>query len=439
MPQDDKIIQKIKEFPRQKVLVVGDMMLDKFTYGDISRISPEAPVPVLKKIADKYILGGAGNVASNIKALGAQVFLVSMVGADEAKIRVFSLLKKAKLSSRSVLVSKDGSTTIKQRFVVGSTQQLLRLDEESTEEMNLKEETAFLKQLKKVIPECDIIIVSDYCKGCITFNIARELIKLAKKHKKRVIVDTKPMHRDFFLGADIFTPNIKEAQEMSGEENVEEAGKKLAKLLKATILLTRSSEGMTIFNKDNLVQHVPAKSAHRVFDVTGAGDTVVAILALSLASGLNLKESAELANNAGSIVVQKPGTSVLSAAELISSLAEIDNVATTKIVPKVWGYEKWLENNEKYCCKILVIKKDFQCSLHFHKIKDETFLLVKGYLQMEVNKKTIYLKPGDYIRIKPGDKHRFTGLEESEILEISTHHEEKDSYRLIKSRRVLVK
>ena len=201
------------------------------------------------------------------------------------------------------------------------------------------------------------------------------------------------------------------------------------------VLVTRGKEGMTIFFKNGDTTSIPPNPMNE-FDVTGAGDTILAILGLAYAVGMPLHEAATLANRGEGIVVQKPGTATVSLEELISSVEDNRHIEGVSLVPKIWGYEKWLENSDKYCSKILSLNKGFQCSLHYHKMKDEMFLILKGHVRMEVGDTVSHMREGNFVRIAPETPHRFTGIDNSMILEVSTYHDEGDSYRIQESRKL---
>lgn len=423
------------QFKKKLVLVIGDLMLDQYTFGEVSRISPEGPVPILRKIDEKFVPGGAGNVANNLVSLGAKVVLCGVVGNDHYKDKLLDILSEQGIETRAVLVHKKRPTILKHRFVAGNSHQLLRVDDEITDNLETEEEQQLFERIEKEIKKVNIIILSDYAKGLFSRSFTQQIIKLAKRQNKRVLADIKPKNKDYFMGVDVITPNRKEAQEMAGTENVNEAGKQLVSYFGADVLITKSDEGMSIFEKNGKNKEIPARKI-KVFDVGGAGDTVMAVVALGLASNLSLEDAAWLANYAGEIVVQKPGTAVLTIEELVLAFKDQHHVEAVDIVTKLWGYEKWLENNEKYCSKILFVKKGYQCSLHYHKVKDEMFLLTKGHILLEIGKEIYHMRQGNFVRILPGISHRFRGIEDSEILEISTHHREDDSYRLEESRKV---
>lgn len=430
----DKNRKAIENFKNKKVLVVGDLMLDKYTYGKVSRISPEAPVPILLKTDHKYIPGGAANVVNNLASLGAKVSVCGMVGKDHNGGILLSLLSEIGTNT-SLIVELDNYPTILKHRTVSDNHQLLRIDEEEIRNLSSADYKNLLTKLSEVIDSFDAVIFSDYDKGFFTKNFAQNLIKLCRKHKKLMTLDVRPGNKSFFVGVDLMTPNLKEASEISGTDNIQRMGKILTSYFKSDVLITRGEKGMTVFEKKGKATDIPAKKVE-VYDISGAGDTVISVVTLGLISGLSLIDSAILANFAGGVVVQKPGTAVITQEELEASLLDKGHVESVDIVPKLWGYEKWLENNDKYCSKILWVNKGYQCSLHYHKVKDETFLVTSGHIRLELGDKILHMMPGNFVRVLPGVRHRFRGIEDSEILEISTHHSEEDSYRIEKSRKV---
>lgn len=430
----NNLIKIVDQFQGKKVLVVGDIMLDWYTYGEVSRISPEAPVPVLKSTKDSYVLGGASNAVNNLSTLGAQVSLAGVVGDDSAGERVLNLLNSLDIDSSAVMKLAERPSTVKHRYVAGN-QQLLRVDEEVIKNLLSDQEDILLEKILNKIDWCDGVVLSDYAKGLFSPSFTRKLIEAIKEKNKVIIADIKPENSASFLGVDYITPNLKEALEISRASNAQEAGLKIAKEMGSNVLLTMGSEGILSFNKEGEIKHLPTNKV-RVYDVSGAGDTVVAAAFLAVLSGSNLVEAGQLANFAAELVVQKPGTATVSVDEIKALLTGGGNhISELNVVPKLWGYEKWLENNNKYCSKILVLNKGYQCSLHYHKNKDETFLILKGKVKTEVGPDILIMTPGNFVRVLPGVQHRFSGLEDSEILEVSTHHEESDSYRIEESRK----
>ena len=304
---------KIEELQKARVLVVGDVMLDRYWFGDVSRISPEAPVPIVKIDKREERLGGAANVARNIAALGAQVALISVAGRDEAGECLDRLLRADNI--RSVLHHDEAiSTTIKLR-VIGRQQQLLRIDFETQPSHEVL--AMALEDFRRMLPDYDVVILSDYGKGGLT-HIAH-MIELANAASKPVLVDPKGDDYARYRNATLLTPNRGEFREVAGSWKNEDELTSKAQQLRAdlnlqALLVTRSEEGMTLYRAGQTV-HQPAH-ALEVFDVSGAGDTVIATLGVMLASGADLPEAMHMANRAAAIVVGKLGTAVVHYEEL---------------------------------------------------------------------------------------------------------------------------
>ena len=298
-----------------RVLIVGDVMLDRYWFGDVHRISPEAPVPVVKVERIDERLGGAANVARNAGALGASVTLLSVVGQDEAGATLRTLLEAAGIRT-SLHVDPMYKTTVKLR-VIGRQQQLLRIDFEETPGHEVL--TGKLDEFRRLLDAADVVILSDYGKGGLA-HIA-EMIAAANAAGKPILVD--PKGRDYarYRGATLLTPNRSELAQVVGQWSSEADLERRAQALRtdlgcAALLLTRSEDGMTLFRPEGTL-HMRAE-AREVFDVSGAGDTVIATLGVLLGGGLDLSEAAALANRAGGIVVGKLGTAVVSVEELFA-------------------------------------------------------------------------------------------------------------------------
>ena len=428
--------EAIQSFSKAKVLVVGDIMLDRYTFGEVERVSPEAPIPVVRKLSEASTLGGAANVANNLATLGAKVWIAGVIGRDAAGATVKALLDEKRIGTEAVLVSPDRPTTEKHRIVSGDSQQLVRLDTEGTNALAYKEENALYERIAPIVRASDAVIFSDYAKGSLSEAFAQKILNLARSAGKITLADFKPKNKAFFRGADVISPNMKEAREMTGLDAVEEIGAALNKEFGAHVILTRGGEGMSVFRREDGSHHLVPGKKITVFDVSGAGDTAIALLALGLSAGLDILGAAALANEGSAIVVQKPRTATLTQEELSAVLAGERHIDNVEIVPKIWGYEKWLENNDNYCCKILSLNKGFQCSLHYHKNKDETFLVTSGHVRLEAGGEISYLRAGSFVRIPPNTLHRFAGIQDSIIVEVSTHHEESDSYRVEESRKM---
>ena len=301
------------QFSKARLLVVGDVMLDRYWFGDTGRISPEAPVPVVQVAKIDERLGGAANVARNASALGAKTTILGVIGQDEAGKRVEQLLQESGVQSQLQADSKV-PTTVKLR-VIARQQQLIRLDFEETPSQNSLDEK--LKRFESLLPQVDVVILSDYGKGALEQVSA--MIALAKANKKLVLVDPKGDAYSKYKGATVLTPNRSELRQVIGQWSDEADLTKRAQSLRqelelSALLLTRSEEGMTFFTEKG-TEHVRAQ-AREVFDVSGAGDTVIATLAVAMAAGWPLERAMALANRAGGIVVGKLGTATVSAEEL---------------------------------------------------------------------------------------------------------------------------
>lgn len=420
-------------FRDMRILVIGDMMLDQYTHGTVTRVSPEAPIPVLSRIGAFSVPGGAANVARNAAQLGAQTALVGVVGKDPAGTELLTLLAEAGIDTDGCRLLYDRPTTEKHRFV-SDDHQLLRVDNESAHELAPTDEEILLRVVRKKIVKTDIVILSDYAKGVFSAGFAKAVIEVAARANVPVVADIKPKNKTRFKGVALITPNEYEALTMTGAATVEEAGKRLVKELDTDVVVTRGEHGMLICAKGKRPVHVAAKEV-KVSDITGAGDTAVATLAVARASGLDLIQSVMLANMAAGAAVSKPGTATVSLEELETLADTSFHRESAYAVTKLWGKETWLENNEKYCCKILTLKKGFQCSLHRHAVKDEMFLVIDGHVRLEAGERVLEMREGHFVRIQPGVLHRFRGIEDSTIIEVSTHHDDADSYRVEESRK----
>lgn len=304
----------IESFKGKKVLVVGDVMLDQYVFSKVDRISPEAPVPIAKVVEEKYALGGAANVANNISSLGGSAYLVGLVGNDAAgkMIGDISLSK----GIHSSLVAEEGGMTTKKIRIVGHSQQLLRIDYEQLPKAHERQKSELIEKASEYAAKCDLCIVSDYAKGVIS----KELVDAIKKSGKKLIVDPKPKNKGLYGGAYLITPNISEASAMCGmqieeEADWETAGKRLSGELNSNVFLTLGQHGARLFELNGKSTHFPSV-AREVYDVSGAGDTVVAAVSLAIASGTGLGEACRIANAAAGIKVGKFGTAPVTAQEL---------------------------------------------------------------------------------------------------------------------------
>lgn len=313
------VVQAMREAP---ILVVGDIMLDRFVYGAVERISPESPVPVLSITREEIMLGGAGNALANLAGLKAKGVVLSLVGDDENGHLVARQIKDRGLSVEGLLTDAARPTIVKTRFLAGH-QQLLRTDFEDKKVISDQMAKAVIEKAGELMPAMKGVILSDYGKGLLRPDVIAALIKLAKKNKIPVVID--PKGRDFsrYKGADVITPNKKELSEatkgmpVETDDEIEAAANTLIKQcgLEA-VLATRSADGMSIISKGKPAVHIRSPKDIEVFDVSGAGDTVIATLGAALAAGADLEKAAALANLAGSIVVTKVGTAAIRADEL---------------------------------------------------------------------------------------------------------------------------
>jgi D-beta-D-heptose 7-phosphate kinase/D-beta-D-heptose 1-phosphate adenosyltransferase len=325
MPIDD-LMTLLMALPGRRVLIVGDLMLDEYIWGDVRRISPEAPVPVVHRRGQTYRPGGAGNVAANVAALGGVPVLVGIVGQDIMAETLRTALADVGVNGAEDLIAvADRPTTVKSR-IMGHHQQMLRLDTEVTEPVSPAVAGQVLARCRHHIAEADVCLLSDYAKGLLTPALCQELIGLAQRRGIPVVVD--PKGRDYrkYAGATVITPNTAEALLAAGlhlEDGFELAD--VVQVLRLQIgpshlLITRGAEGMTLYPAEEADGiHIPA-AARAVYDVTGAGDTVAATVALALAAGASLPAAARLAATAAGIVVGKLGTATVSWQELWEQL-----------------------------------------------------------------------------------------------------------------------
>ncbi len=304
----------------KRVTVCGDVMLDRYVSGEVQRISPEAPVPVLKAIGVRETPGGAANVAQNIHALGGIPLLIGRIGRDAPGKRLRFLLSRQGISPDFLVEDPHVPTTVKTRFLSG-IHQLLRVDEEKISPPDLAVQKKLLSCFQSCLKQTPAGIFSDYDKG-LARGIGKECVRLAELSQVRLIVDPKPGNAHRFVKAYLMAPNVKEAGEMAGtsldsQEKVQETGEILRKKLHCrAFLITQGSGGMTLFEARRPPRHFPVPQ-REVYDVTGAGDTVMSALGLALSGGASLAEAVQLANYAAAIVVQKPGTAVATPAEIL--------------------------------------------------------------------------------------------------------------------------
>jgi len=316
----------ISKFKSTGLLVVGDIMLDHFIWGKVTRISPEAPVPVVDIKNESVLLGGAANVLNNIISLGGKAHICGVIGHDEMGRRLFHELRLLNVDTAGIVVEEGRPTTIKTR-VVAHSQQVVRFDREDKGDITTDTEKSILEYVKDRDDSISGIIISDYSKGVVTKRLVKGLVKLAAEKRIPIAVDPKVGHMDYYKGVTVVTPNNLEASQASGFDIVDDAslaaaGKKLMDRLKGSALLvTRGENGMSLFEKDRKPVHIPTV-AKEVYDVTGAGDTVIAVFTLALAAGASMQEAAVIANHAAGIVVGEVGTATVKPEQLMKAINE---------------------------------------------------------------------------------------------------------------------
>lgn len=320
----------IENFPRSRVLVVGDMMVDHFIWGKVSRISPEAPVPVVEVKRESYLLGGSANVLNNVLAMGGKCYAGGVVGDDDMGRWLVRELRKRKVDTGGVVEERDRPTTVKTRIVAHS-QQMVRYDREDRQPIHADAAARMIRYIKKIRNSLGAVIISDYSKGVVSERLLNGVRQATAGSRIVVCVDPKQSDFSLYRGFDVVTPNHYEAGRALGLEDINGKGSgQQAKVRRAVealldsfqikaLLVTRGEEGMSLYEKDGGMTHIPA-FAREVFDVTGAGDTAIGVFALSLAAGATFREAAFLANQAAGIAVGKVGTATVSRDELMRIL-----------------------------------------------------------------------------------------------------------------------
>ncbi|MCG2714339.1 MAG: D-glycero-beta-D-manno-heptose-7-phosphate kinase [Candidatus Omnitrophica bacterium] len=334
-----KLKQIIQKFGKAKILVVGDLILDEYIWGSVERISPEAPVPVLWAKKRTFVPGGTANVANNIRSLGGGVTLLGVTGKDANSKILLSELKKRKINTSGIFVELGRHTTVKTRILAGS-QQVVRVDWEHTHDLSNELNSKILKYIEKNIKSFDAVIVEDYGKGVINVALLERLTTLAAKYKKILTVDPKEENFQYYRGVTAITPNRKELENaiknlklkdttnrfrintdrLFTDKDIDLAAQQILAFLKLdSILVTLGEQGMKLFEKNGRLIHIPTV-AQEVFDVSGAGDTVISTFTLALCAGASKLEAAHIANFAAGIVVGKLGTAVTTIKELLERI-----------------------------------------------------------------------------------------------------------------------
>ncbi|HTL48241.1 MAG TPA: D-glycero-beta-D-manno-heptose-7-phosphate kinase [Verrucomicrobiae bacterium] len=323
-----RLLDLLKTFAKSRVLVVGDFILDQFVWGSVNRISPEAPVPVVNVIRESYMPGGALNVANNVRTLGGTVYPCGVVGRDLEGRMLLKTMRREGIETGGVVYDSSRRTSLKTR-VIAHSQQVVRFDREKADDISEKDLTQILAFIKKKIPATDVVIIEDYGKGVIQPKLLKQVVAFARKHKKPVLVDPKEKNFPYYKGVTCITPNRKEAY--GALENgrahhdlpLKEAARRLrAKLNSEAVLITLGEDGMALYERNGSFAHIPT-TAQEVFDVSGAGDTVISVFALAMAAGAPMKEAAIISNIAAGLVVAKLGTATVTPEEIQKSIEQM--------------------------------------------------------------------------------------------------------------------
>lgn len=315
-------------FPNRRLIVLGDLMLDEFIWGEVRRISPEAPVPVVEVKRESWHLGGAGNVVSNLLELGAKASPIGIIGDDEAGRLLKHRFAELGATVDGLIVDSSRPTTRKTRIVAHS-QQMVRADRESRLPISAEIEAQIVAAFHAALAETEVVIISDYDKGLLTPRVLESVIFATQAAGKVVCLDPKIKNFPSYQKVDVITPNQPEAERASGIEIIDDASliaaaHKIRELLAcANVLITRGEHGMSLLDANDKLTHIPTV-AREVYDVTGAGDTVIATLSMALAAGANIVEAAIIANHAAGVVVGKVGTATVSKQELATTLLDLN-------------------------------------------------------------------------------------------------------------------
>ena len=341
----------ISKFDQCRLLVIGDLMLDEYLWGEVDRISPEAPVQVVAIQKEDFTLGGAGNVVNNAVALGAKVFTVGVIGTGRNGQLLLERFNELDVDTEGIIKESGRTTTQKTRIIAANhaNQQVLRIDRETKQDISGPTQKKITRLIEDKMPDIDVVLMSDYGKGLITKNLLSKVTASAKKHKKMIIVDPKGLDFSKYSGVSLLTPNKKEAALASGveindESSLEKAANKILENISLdNLLITCGKDGMVLFEKNKTPFRVKAKS-RQVFDVSGAGDTVLAVFGLAVASGASIHNSVAIANAAAGIVVGKVGTATVSKQELNWALkksrekVELQQLITNACLPNTKIY-----------------------------------------------------------------------------------------------------
>src|SRR6516162_1226852 len=330
---DSVIADLIPLLVGRTVLVLGDVMLDRYVSGEVSRISPEAPIPVLRVIAARASLGGAANVAHNVAALGARAILIGVIGTDDAGAEIERLIATADDSiDARLFATPHRRTTVKTRFTTRSTHQLLRVDDETADPLDDESAAELRRRFARALAHSDVVVLSDYAKGVLCDRLLKGVVNLSRRARRPVIADPKRASFKAYRNVTVLTPNAQEATRATGVDTADDDGaERAARVALDTagcdaVLVTRSENGLTLARRDMPALHLPAR-VQQVADVSGAGDTFVAVLATALAADPDLEKATRLANIAAGISVSRPGTAVVSGSDLAEELRRRNVIA----------------------------------------------------------------------------------------------------------------
>ena len=321
-----------------KILIIGDLMIDHYLWGSCERISPEAPVQVVSVKTENLTLGGAGNVIKNLSTLGARVDVISVIGDCETSKKLIEMLKEIRLDTKFLIRQKDRITSRKSR-IISDQQQVIRYDRESTDEISDLSQSKIIQTFKEVVSDYDLILLSDYGKGVLSFNLTQSLISIANTKNKKILVDPKGVDFSKYKGAYLITPNKKEASEathieIQDEKSLNDAIKKLKQQLELNVsVITLSEQGIAVFDNELRIHPTVAKE---VFDVTGAGDTVLASLGFALSFDNDIDEAIKFANLASGVVVGKIGSASASIDEIVNYEKSLNHLNSQNCI-KTWS------------------------------------------------------------------------------------------------------
>jgi D-beta-D-heptose 7-phosphate kinase/D-beta-D-heptose 1-phosphate adenosyltransferase len=324
----------LSRFDDCHLLVVGDLMIDEYVWGEVDRISPEAPVQVVSVRNEEYTLGGSGNVVNNLVALGAKVSVIGVTGADSGKKLLLNKLESLGVDCQGIVQEKSRPTTKKTR-IIADHQQVLRIDRETKREISSSTFKSVTRLAEKIIPKVDLVLISDYGKGLVTHALIADLVRLAKHYNKLTIADPKGLDFSKYTGVSLLTPNSREASlaagvEVSDEKSIVVTGKMIIEKSGIDkLLITCGKDGMVLFEPGREPLKIGTK-AREVYDVSGAGDTVMAVLGLGIAAGLTTRDATALANTAAGIVVGKVGTATVNKEELSQAIDQISEKSASK-------------------------------------------------------------------------------------------------------------